>query len=142
MSRGFLKDIGGKKRLRFVKDGYDANDPSVPLNKVIFDSEIEGCLQIYQQGTVALNYPISAGYLVTWPSLGYTPFVMLSFKATAGTFGDGNSVPSFHQASATDATGELASFISYPAGLWVKVPRASAAWSTQMTYTVFRLKVQ
>lgn len=129
MSRGFLKDVGGKKRLRFVKDGYDANDLSVPLNKVIFDSEIEGCLATYRAGSVTINPPVN-GYVVTWPDLGYTPFALISFG------GPGKANPVFY----TNATGaNFPLFRSYPTGLFVKLTSGSAV---TMNYRVFRLKVQ
>lgn len=129
MSRGFLKDVDGKKRLRFVKDGYDANDLSVPLNKVIFDSEIEGCLSTYRAGSITLT-PSVDGFAVTWPSLGYTPFVLLTFG------GPGKANPAFY----SNGTGaNFSRFTAYPTGLYVKVTSGSAFI---VNYRVFRLRVQ
>jgi hypothetical protein len=129
MSRGFLKTIAGKKRLRFVKPGYDADDLNVPLNKVIFDSEIEGCLQTFRAGSVTLTPPYD-GFVVTWPDLGYTPFATLSFG------GPGNATPALLR-NYTSTT--IPRFETYPTGLYVKLPNGSAVI---MNYRVFRLKVQ
>lgn len=129
MSRGFLKDIGGKKRMRFVKDGYDADDLNAPLNKVIFDSEIEGCLQTYRAGSIVVT-PSVDGFVVTWPSLGYTPFVLLSFG------GPGKANPVFY----SNGTGaNFSRFTAYPTGLYVKDNGTSAF---TINYRVFRLRVQ
>lgn len=50
MTRGYLRDSGGAKRLRFVKSGYDADSESVPPNKVIFDSKDIGTLSLLDSG--------------------------------------------------------------------------------------------
>lgn len=49
--RGFLKDSGGAKRLRFVMPGYDAGDENVPPNKVIFDSNSVANVSILRRGS-------------------------------------------------------------------------------------------
>lgn len=50
--RGYLKDSGGSKRLRFVMPGYDADDESVPPNNVIFDSNSVANVSIFRRGSM------------------------------------------------------------------------------------------
>ncbi|MCO6386246.1 hypothetical protein [Aliihoeflea sp. 40Bstr573] len=77
-NRGFIKDIGGAKRMRFVRPGYDANDMGVPPNQVIFDSENIGALSVYTSGVVDVQTPID-GYIASWSDLGFTPLAMVQF---------------------------------------------------------------
>lgn len=74
--RGFLKDSGGGKRLRFVMPGYDANDENVPPNKVIFDSDNIGTLSILHSGVYNWNGNSPTNQWVTiasWPTLSFVP---------------------------------------------------------------------
>lgn len=77
-NRGFIKDIGGAKRMRFVRPGYDANDMGVPPNQVIFDSENIGALSVHASNVVDVQTPID-GYIASWPDLGFTPLAMVQF---------------------------------------------------------------
>lgn len=53
--RGYLKDSGGAKRLRFVMPGFNADDENVPPNKVIFDSNSVVALSIINYGKYQFN---------------------------------------------------------------------------------------
>ncbi|TKT79962.1 hypothetical protein [Aquamicrobium sp. LC103] len=81
-SRGFLKDVGGQKRMRFVKAPHDANNLAVPNNQVIFDSEDIGNLSIYRYGEWASPQYTGTGVkvdskVITWPTLPYIPLITL-----------------------------------------------------------------
>lgn len=74
--RGYLKDNGGSKRLRFVMPGYDADDENVPPNKVIFDSDNIGTLSILYSGVYSWNGNSPTNQWVTiatWPTLSFVP---------------------------------------------------------------------
>lgn len=77
--RGYLKDSGGSKRLRFVMPGYDADDENTPSNKVIFDTNSDAVLNIYAQGQWTGTVPSSGTYIASWPNIGYAPFVAMQF---------------------------------------------------------------
>lgn len=86
--RGYLRDSGASKRLRFVKTGYDADDESVPPNKVIFDSNSLGTLSVLEVGekvwTTSLGTgpdPLNSGAMETirtW-DYGFTPLCTFQF---------------------------------------------------------------
>lgn len=137
MSRGFLKDIGGTKRMRFVKPGYDANNLNVPPNAVIFDSEDAGGLFIYRSGSWSGAIPGGGGaYIATWPSLGYTPLGVVQ----NGTPGSTN--PAFLHVY---PSASLPRFTVYPGGLWLAnghVGTAPDATVFNVVYQIYRLRVQ
>lgn len=79
MSVGFLKNIGGTKRLRIVKPGNAAEDLSLDPNLVVFDSEGFDTLPVLTSGSfvVSANYSTSAlTKIVTWPDPGYVPLML------------------------------------------------------------------
>lgn len=92
MVKGFLK-TSGTSRLRFVESGYDANNMSVPDNKVIFDSDDIGNLSIYRQGEWFSGVSSGSGVILndvpiaTWPELPFTPLVMCQYKYGQGASG-------------------------------------------------------
>lgn len=137
MSRGFLKDINGSKRMRFVKPGYDANNLNVPPNAVIFDSEDDGGLFIYRSGTWSGAIPGGAGaYIATWPSLGYTPLAVVQ-NGTPGAVW-----PFFDYYYNSASAPRL---IVYPGGLWLRNGRngvAPDATVFNITYQIYRLRAQ
>lgn len=78
MSRGFLKDVGGIKRLRIVKPGYDANNLNLPYNNVVFDSVLPTSVVPYIAGVVNITTAGSVMKVVTWPDPGYCPLTMVN----------------------------------------------------------------
>lgn len=82
-NKGYLKTSVGAKRLRFVKNGYDAADESVPPNKVIFDSQDIGSLAILETGTYSWsNFPalsIPMTKVRTW-SYGFVPVCVFHWR--------------------------------------------------------------
>lgn len=67
--RGYLETQGGSKRLRFVMPGYDADDPDVPPNKVIFDSNDLATLSILASGEyewTSIEYTSGREHIVQW----------------------------------------------------------------------------
>lgn len=143
MSRGFLKDIGGSKRMRFVKPGYDANDLNVPANAVIFDSEDAGGLFIYRAGTWSGTIPKGAGgFIVSWPSLGYTPLAVVQDNSMPG----GVMRPFVHYGySFSDSALTVPRIIVYPTGLWLRngrdgVQPGNEVWN--FIYQVYRQRAQ
>lgn len=92
MAKGILKDIGGSKRMRIVRPGYDANNLSLEQNLVIFDSNQVGNLSIHTYGEVTFGPFFHSGVIVngiiaTWPDLGYAPFVTMQYNVRLQTSG-------------------------------------------------------
>lgn len=89
--RGYLKDSGGAKRLRFVMPGYDADDEDVPPNKVIFDSNNIGTLSVIATGRRDwINEGGTGGnvQIASW-SLPYVP--LCTFQFSTSTYDNGES---------------------------------------------------
>lgn len=79
--RGYLKDVDGSKRMRFVMPGYDADDEDVPPNKVIFDSNNIGTLSALYAGSYAFTLSMNDNteyQLASW-DLGFVPLCDFSF---------------------------------------------------------------
>lgn len=74
MSLGFLKDIGGVKRLRMVMPGYDANNLSLAQNFVVFDSESANSMNVLSSGIFPATFGTFDQYVAYW-SLPYVPLV-------------------------------------------------------------------
>ncbi|TJV70347.1 MAG: hypothetical protein E5X76_20140 [Mesorhizobium sp.] len=78
--RGFLRDVGGSKRLRIARSGFDAADLSLAMNNVVFDSEWLGTAGIALAGTFTLTANAGANTsFVTWPTLGAKPLAEIAF---------------------------------------------------------------
>lgn len=88
MPRGFLKDVGGIKRLRMVKEGFDANNLNLPYNAVVFDSVFPRNLSIYSSGVVPVETAMSDARIAAWTDPGYIPMTI----CVAGNVGGWNSV--------------------------------------------------
>ncbi|MFC7067464.1 hypothetical protein [Brucella rhizosphaerae] len=84
MSRGFLKDVGGVKRLRIVKAGYDANNLNLPYNAVVFDSIFPTNLTPWATGVARVATAGTNLKIVSWPSPGYIPMTIVNVKAANG----------------------------------------------------------
>ncbi|MRN45482.1 hypothetical protein GJU93_02540 [Brucella sp. 10RB9212] len=84
MSRGFLKDVGGVKRLRMVKTGYDANDLTLPYNLVVFDSVFPPNLTPWAAGVVRVSTAGTLMKIVSWADPGYVPMTILTAAQTNG----------------------------------------------------------
>lgn len=93
MARGFLKDVGGVKRMRFVKPGYDANNMNIPQDAVIFDSEDIGNLSIYAQDEWNSGVKTTGGtqyndvQIASWPALPFVPLVTTQYRYGQGSAG-------------------------------------------------------
>lgn len=81
MPRGFLKDIGGIKRLRMVKAGRDANDLGLPYNDVVFDSTFPVSLTPRAIGIVRVTEHGNPVKIVSWIDQGYIPLTFARAKA-------------------------------------------------------------
>jgi hypothetical protein len=81
MNKGYLKTSGGAKRLRFVKDGYDATDESVPPNKVIFDSNNIATVAILETGSYTWSNFTNSGLtkVSTW-DYGFVPLCIIHWQ--------------------------------------------------------------
>jgi hypothetical protein len=78
--RGFLRDVGGSKRLRIARSGFDAADLSLAMNDVVFDSDWLGTAGIALTGTFTLTANAGANTsFVTWADLGATPLAEIAF---------------------------------------------------------------
>lgn len=132
MSKGFIDLVGGVRRLRWVKSGFDARDYATPANAVIFDSDANTYLQVYLAGTVAITDGSNAEYKpVTWPSLGYIPFAWACFRKSGYNMAPVPSSPTstYSQgAVSVEANGLLVETrgLNYPVELDYVIWRASA----------------
>ncbi|TPL49080.1 hypothetical protein FJ937_16475 [Mesorhizobium sp. B2-4-4] len=80
MSRGFLDDIGGSKRLRAAVAGANARDMSLPMNKVAFDSTWLGTAGIALTGTFTISANAAPNTsFVTWTDLGAPPLAEIAY---------------------------------------------------------------
>lgn len=86
MARGFLKDVGASKRMRFVKSPYDADNMSTPQNSVIFDSESQFNMSVYMSGTYDTGDHTGFGVIfndvriVNWTALAYVPLMTIQYQ--------------------------------------------------------------
>ncbi|SDA39074.1 hypothetical protein [Mesorhizobium qingshengii] len=100
MSRGFLDDIAGSKRLRMAIAGKNARDMSLPTNHVAFDSDWLGAAGIALTGTFTISANASPNTsFVTWATLGAKPLAEIAFLKSGfytniadGDFGTTTSV--------------------------------------------------
>jgi hypothetical protein len=85
---GFIKDINGSKRMRFVKQGHDPNNLNLNPNDVIFDSETDVNLSIVDSDTfedVATTGNPGPRTLASWsPPLPYTPMALAYYATNSG----------------------------------------------------------
>lgn len=132
---GFIKPVDGSMRARWVVEGEDADDLSLPANKVIFDSNSEGGLFLYKAGTWTGAIPSGTGdFIVTWPTLGYTPLVVVQQSG-----GEHYRYSNF----ITNQDVWAPRFISYPTGLLLRSYRwIGGAPTISAAYAVFRLRAQ
>jgi hypothetical protein len=87
MSRAFIKDISGAKRMRIVKSGNDADNLSLNPNLVIFDSEAPDTMRILASGAYVVTGLIGAyTAIASWPNQGFLPIHLWSL-----TYSNGNS---------------------------------------------------
>ena len=79
--RGYMKRINGSLRMRFVMPGYDADDESVPPNKVIFDSSDIAAVSIFRRGTHLFPAGVRSNSLITLATwqLDFVPLCHLQF---------------------------------------------------------------
>lgn len=141
---GFIKDVSGSKRMRFVKPGLDANNLNLPPNDVIFDSENISNLAVHAAGTWVGTAPVDS-VIVSWPALGYAPAAIIAVRGSLSGFGDGTNWQNFFEGSIGQTT-----FVTYTAanapeisvhstGLRAKIVPQSASGSIQIRYIVFRV---
>lgn len=85
--RGDFSTVGGSKRLRFVKSGYSADDPDVPTNAVIFDSDADGMASILEVGDADVPLVTTGTWLHQW-DYSFVPLCIFSFPNSSGQFWD------------------------------------------------------
>lgn len=77
---GYIKDVGGHKRMRMVQPGYNVD--TAPPNKVIIDSDDIGTLSLLFAGTYRFNRagaePVT-NTIASW-SLAYIPLCTFQFR--------------------------------------------------------------
>ena len=81
--RGFFETQGDRKRMRFVKPGYDPDDPNVPSNAVIFDSDADGMASILEVNEAEVPLVTTGAWLRQW-SYGFVPLCIFSFLDVVG----------------------------------------------------------
>lgn len=84
--RGYLETQGDRKRLRIVKEGFDADDETTPVNAVLFDSDSEGMGSVLETGEVNLpnvsgtsGWSGSAGYWVRSWDYDFVPLCIFQY---------------------------------------------------------------
>lgn len=85
--RGYFENQGGNFRLRIVKPGYDADDPSVSPNDVIIDSKSKGTLSVVRSGigTIPNLDAYNAGlWIASGWGLPYVPLCTFLFGYNLG----------------------------------------------------------
>lgn len=89
MSRGFIDKINGRRQARFVKSPYNARDPGVPRNQVIFDTENFGTQSLLvAPGSYTFTYggSLSVGptVIASWSDPGFIPLCDIQFAINGG----------------------------------------------------------
>ena len=85
--RGDFSTVGGSKRLRFVKSGYSVDDPNVPTNAVIFDSDVDGMASILEVGDAEVPLVTTGAWLRQW-DYSFVPLCIFSFPDSVGQYWD------------------------------------------------------
>lgn len=138
MSRGFLKDVGGSKRMRIVLPGYDADNLNTPPNKVVFDSEDLGTLSLI----VASSYTFPTYHLADRPwtqiaswNLSFVPLCQFQFRSGTQPYTD--QVYTF---TGYDANYKNFNIRVYKTGIWASL-RQPANLTATIYYQAYRLAV-
>lgn len=89
MSRGYIDKINGRRRARYVKQPYDARDPSVPRNQVAFDTEDLGTQSLLvAPGSYTFTYngtlDIAPTLIASWPDPDFIPLCDFQFAINGG----------------------------------------------------------
>ena len=86
--RGYFENQSGKFRLRIVEEGYDADDPNVPGNKVVIDSDAIGTLSVLQSGMYTANNAsqLSGQWIVSGWGLPYIPLCTFLFQTADNNY--------------------------------------------------------
>ncbi|MHB2265650.1 hypothetical protein [Aliihoeflea sp. PC F10.4] len=133
---GFIKDIGGSKRMRFVKPGQDPNNLNLDPNLVIFDSDTIGNLSVLAHGENFSPQPANTSatrttQLASW-SLPYTPMVMAQIKLQSDPDSTWSNV--FHGI-------QLAYLEATPSGLWFVHGGSTANADLLIRWTAYRFPI-
>lgn len=124
--RGYIEQQDGTLRMRWVKEGYDADDPATPFDAVLFDSESDGMGAVLETGQATIPETgtftaVTTGmWLRTW-SYGFTPLCIFSFNA----FNNAGAIMWDHSQWANIGVGNPA-FMSSPritvsaSGIWLR----------------------
>ena len=137
MPKGFFKEVGGRTRMRLVQPGYNADDYSTPLDKVVFDSEEIGTLSVIRAGEVYVGDGNGKNVkIVSW-DLPYVPFCTFQYSR------DGTSFYPFYESSGQDADDYDHYTRVTTTGVWVRYRVAAAPNSARlwMRYVAYRLAV-
>jgi len=130
MSIGFIKRVSNSFRMRIVKSGSDANDFSLPQNRIVFDSDAASYLQVYASGTILVSSAGTAAFkIASWPSLGYIPFAWACWKK------DNQYIAPVTNTSLSYTTGEVTVAAD---GLWADTRGFN--YPVYLDYCVWRLQ--
>lgn len=134
MTIGFIKDIGGQKRLRWVRSGYNADNLSLPWNQVVFDSSIAHVYGVLLTGMWSGYPPDDRTRIVSWPSYGYTPLVSF-FYSDLRTPGDEWS-PYFAYPNFIGTNGRAQELSVDQNGIWFELGNDGADFPCVLRYIV------
>lgn len=89
MSRGYIDKVNGRRRARYVKSPFNARDPGVPRNQVIFDTEDIGTQSLLVPPgsyTFSFNGSLDIGPVViaSWTDPGFIPLCDFLFSTSGG----------------------------------------------------------
>lgn len=139
---GFIKDINGSKRMRFVKPGHDPNNLNLDPNLVIFDSDTIGNLSVldYGEDVAVSSSGDPSSPPVTTPfrrwNLGYAPLVTAQIKYDSDT----EAQPWGHCMQSTAM--QMGYLSSSPSGLsFTMVARGFAAYRVRVRWTAYRFPI-
>lgn len=134
---GFIKDIGGSKRMRFVRPGHDPNNLNLDPNQVIFDSETIGNLSVLDYGENFSPQPptqntITTTQLRAW-SLPYAPMVIAQFRDQRD--------PENYWSNLVNGSLRACYLESSPTGLWFVHGGGGARQQYLIRWTAFRFPI-
>lgn len=134
--RGYFEKQSGDYRLRMVEEGYDADDPDVPANNVIIDTNSLGTLSVFRRGQyiATSTAQLNGGVVASGWGLNYVPLCM--FWYTFPSLGERRQFN-----LSLDGTGNK--MIVTNDGITVHLPNtpASEAYPFILNWVAFRLPV-
>lgn len=137
MPVAFFKTVNGNKRWRIVKSGQNADNLSLSIDNVVFDSDYDNIWSVYTSGVIPLaSAPADGAKIVSWPNPGYVPMIL----AMATGDPDSTNATLFGNIIATYSNGALfipaakadglylygGSTYNYPLNVWYVAFRAAS----------------